>query len=108
MATPMCELMQCCPVVSSSILEDVLRRQVNAVLRPAVVCSIRLVVRDVRARVLQDLLARLNGLKGCVLLGCMRRNTLDLLSVENRVHAVDEPRFLRVRLVAIAGVRITA
>src|SRR6185437_487065 len=68
----------------------------------------RLIVRDVRTRILQDLLARLHGFKGCVLLGCMRRNTLDLLGIENRVHAMYEPRFLGIRVVAISCAPITA
>ena len=56
---------------------------------------------DVRARVVQDLLARLDSLKGCVLFGGVRRNAVDLLGVEDRIHAMDEPRFLGGRLVAI-------
>ena len=48
----------------------------------------------------QDLLARLDSLESCLLLGRVRRNALDLLSVEDGVHAVNEPRFLGIRVVA--------
>src|SRR5665213_3447079 len=97
----MSQLMKCRAVIPSSVLEGVLRWQVDAVLRAAIECAIRLVVRDVRARVRQDLLSRLDSLEGCVLLGRVRRNPLDLLGVEDRVYAVNEPRFLGIRVVAI-------
>ena len=99
---PVRQLMQCSAVISGSVLEGILRWQVDAVLRAAVECAIRLVVRDVRARVLQDLLARLDGFETGVLLGRVGRNALDLLGVEYRVHAVDEPRFLGIRAVPLA------
>src|SRR5579863_1285853 len=94
MATPMRQLMQRRPIISSRILEGVLRRQVNAVLRPAVECAVGLIVRDVRAGVVQNLLARLNSFKGRVLFRRMRRDALDLLSVEDGVDAMDEFGFL--------------
>src|ERR1700722_3927052 len=100
--------MQCGAVVSGGVLEGVLRRQVDAVLRAAVECAIRLVVRDVRARILQDLLTRLDSLESGVLLAHVRRNPLDLLGVEYGVYAVDELRFLSVRAVAIGRAPITA
>src|SRR5580704_12632903 len=100
--------MQCSAVVSGGVFEGVLRRQVDAVLRAAVECAIRLVVRDVRARILQDLLTRLDSLESCVLLGRMRRNALDLLSVKDGVHAVDQAGFLGIRVVAVGCASITA
>src|SRR5260370_13311573 len=104
----MCQLMQCGAVVSGGVLEGVLRWQVDAVLRAAVECAIRLVVRDVRARILQDLLTRVDSLESCVLLGRVVRNVLDLLSVEDGVHAVNEPGFLGIRVVAISCAPISA
>src|SRR5260370_28376928 len=92
--------MQCGAVVSGGVLEGVLRWRVDAVLGTAVESAIRLVVRDAGTRVIQDLLARLDSLESCVLLGRVRRNALDLLSVEDGVHAVDKPRFLGARVVA--------
>ncbi len=100
--------MQCGAVVSGGVLEGVLRWQVDAVLRAAVECAIRLVVRDVRARILQDLLTRVDSLESCVLLLRVWRNVLDLLSVEDGVHAVNEPGFLGIRVVAISCAPITA
>src|SRR5258708_10708076 len=80
-ARPMGQLMQCRAVVSSSVLEGVLRRQVYAVLGAAVESAIHLVVRNVGVGVLQDLLTRLDGLETRLLFGSVRRNMLDLLSV---------------------------
>src|SRR5471032_2982577 len=64
---------------------------------------VRLIVGDVRARVLQNLLARLCSLEGCVLFGRVWRDALDLMGVEDRVYAVDEPRFPGVRFVVRSG-----
>src|SRR3984957_20722240 len=100
--------MQCGAVVSGGVLEGVLRRKVDAVLRAAVERAIRLVVRDVRARILEDLLTRLDSLESCVLLGRVLWNMLDLLSVEDGVHAVNEPRFLSIRAVAIGSSGVAA
>jgi hypothetical protein len=65
-------------------------------------------VRDVRARIREDLLTRLDSLESCVLLGRVLGNVLDLLSVEDGIHAVNEPGFLGNRIVAISGAPITA
>src|ERR1019366_2348669 len=71
----------------------------DAVLGAAVKRAVRLIVGDVRAGVLQNLFARLGSLEGCVLFGRVWRDALDLLGVEDRVYAVDEPRFPGVRFV---------
>src|SRR5208282_5550641 len=59
-----------------------------------------------RAGVIQNLLARLDGFERGVLFRDVRWNALDLLGVEDRVYAVDEPRFLSIRGAATG--RITA
>ena len=56
----------------------------------------------------QDLLASLDSLEGCVLFWRVRRNTIDLLGIEDRVNAMDEPRFLGARVVAIGCACIAA
>jgi hypothetical protein len=102
------QLVQRGAVVCGGVFEGVLRRQVNAVLSPAVECTVRLVVRDVRARVLQDLLASLYSLECRLLFGRVRGNALDLLSVKDGVNTVDEPRSLSIRVVAIGRAFSTA
>ena len=72
MAGPVRQLMQRGAVVSSGVFESVFRRQMDAVLRAAVKGAIRLVVADLRAGVLQDLLARLDSLERRILLGLVR------------------------------------
>src|SRR5471032_1250253 len=67
---------------------------------------VRLIVGDVRAGVLQNLLARLGSLEGCMLFWRVGRNALDLVGVEDRVYAVDEPRFPGVRFVVRSGAPI--
>jgi hypothetical protein len=56
---PVRQFVQCRAVVACCVLESVFRRQVDAVLGTAVECAIRLVMSDVRAGVVQDLLTRL-------------------------------------------------
>src|ERR1035438_533426 len=56
---------------------------------------------DVCAGVVQDLLARMHGVEGCVLFWGMRRNAVHLLAIEDRVYAVDEPRFPSAGIVAV-------
>src|ERR1700733_14970455 len=107
MATPMRQLMQRRPIISSRIFEGVLRRQVDAVLGAAVECAVRLVVGDVRAGVVQNLLARLDSLESRVLFRCVWRDALDLLSVEDGVDAVDEFGFLGVLVVASFGAPVS-
>src|ERR1035437_1603576 len=80
----------------------------DAVLGAAVKRAVRLIVGDVRAGVLQNLFARLGSLEGCVLFGRVWRDALDLLGVEDRVHAVDEPRFPGVRFVVRSRAPIDA
>jgi hypothetical protein len=64
----------------------------NAVRCPAVESAVRLVVADLGAGVLQDLLTGLGSLEWRVLPGFICRNPVDLLCIENGVHAMDEPR----------------
>jgi hypothetical protein len=56
---------------------------------------------NVRPRVLQDLLACPDYLKGCVWFRVVGRNAVDLLRIEDRINAMDKTRFLRVPVVGI-------
>src|SRR5438128_358582 len=91
MATGVGSLMQRSAVIACSVLEGVLWGQVDAVRRPMVESAICLIVEDCRTAVVQNVLGRLDHFEHRPLVRGPFGNAFDLLSIENRVNAMNEP-----------------
>src|SRR4249920_1040774 len=82
--------MQCSAVIACSVLEGVLWGQVNAVRRPIVVRTIRLIVEDCRPAVVQNVLGSLYHFEHPPLFRGPFGNAVDLLCVEDGVDTMNE------------------
>src|SRR5260370_2094361 len=91
MAGQVGKLMKRGTVVSGSLPECIFRRQMDAVAGAMVESLVGLVVSDLRAGIVQNLLRRIHDLKWSWSLWLIFRHALDLFGVEYRVHAVYEP-----------------
>src|SRR5438034_7466896 len=97
MAGPVTKLMKRCPIVIGSTAEGRFRRKVDRIDMAVVVRAVVLIVTDPGAGMLKDALAGLNDLELFSTLWFMRRNSVNLLRVENGVHPVNHPtRLLRI------------
>src|SRR3954447_25387978 len=103
MAGPVSKFVQRGAVVPCCISEGFLLREVNAIPTPAVECTIGLVVQDLCARVLEDLLAGLYDFEGWPFPWSMRRYSINLGRVENRVYPVNETRAIAIPLMVNRG-----
>src|SRR5437588_3534525 len=91
MAGPVSELVKRGTVISGSVLECIFRRQMDAVAGAIVESLVGLVVSDLRAGIVQNLLCRIHDFKWSWSLWLIFRDALDLLGIKYGVHAVDEP-----------------
>ncbi len=86
MTCPVRQFMKSSAVISSGLLESVLRREVNTVFRAIIKRAIRLIMRDLGSRVCQNLFACLDCFKLGVLGRLVCGDLVDLLAVENRIN----------------------
>ena len=93
MSAPMRQLVERGPVIAPGFLECVFRRQMYAVFCAAVKGPIRLIMSNVRAGISSGFARPLEQLRKACSLWAGAAELINLLSVEHRIHAVDELRF---------------
>src|SRR4051794_26649547 len=99
------QLVEGSPVIARRVFETVFRRQMNSVLRPAVVGSVGLVVVHFRLRLRDNLLAGLYSFELRKRFRLKRWDPVDLLGIENGIDPMDERGSLVTVLVARRGIR---
>src|SRR3954451_15297082 len=91
MAGPVRSFVKSSSVITGSIFECLLRREVNAVVSSVIEATVCLIVSDVRAGAREYSLAGFYGFERCSRFRNMGRNAINLLCIKDCVDLVDEP-----------------
>lgn len=88
-AGPVCEFMKRRAVIALCLFERSFWRKMNAVIRPAVIGAVILIVRDFGSGCRENRLARFRRLELGALWQCVRGNIVDLPGIEYGIDAMD-------------------